>query len=451
MSQLFPHLPPHTIRFVQDLPKALHAIYPLKASHQRDLPAAIADLSRQLTSERSGLTRPYWSSPRFVAAYLYYFLPWNILRQARLLQSLPLSSPAPVQPHSTAGEEHTAAPVQRLLVDIGSGPLTLPLALWSAYPQWHTVPLTILAIDASPHILELGRRLFEHIAPNAPWRIHLRRGGVESLAQHVRRMDTSPWLITAANVLNELRTQAEQDTEDRFMALTEQCTSLLRTPDARALFLEPGTRLGGKTIMLLRSLAMQNGLMPFSPCPHDGVCALQESRTWCHFTFTTQGSPSWLESLSQKASLHKEALSLSFLLLGQRSAHSEKATPLKTPAPQGKNTGSPASKPIQARIVSAPFAVPGLKGEARYACTEKGLTLLENTRHSPSGALVTVTLPQKPLRDGKSHALIIPESGVETTKEDRKQAAAPPKARPRSQSPLPQTDKKFRKMNKKSK
>ena len=75
------------------LPKALDAVMPLSRNHRADLPEAIRDLSAMLTYERGGLGRSYWSAPRYVSAYLRYFLPWYLVRLTGLLPGLDLSVP----------------------------------------------------------------------------------------------------------------------------------------------------------------------------------------------------------------------------------------------------------------------------------------------------------------------------------------------------------------------
>lgn len=131
---LFPPLSAAAREALERLPEALAKVRPLSAAHRRSLPEDVADLSRLLTTERGALNRPYWSSPAFVSAYLYYFLPWNLLRLTRLLSGLPLPDPgAAVVPESEA-----------LLLDAGSGPLTLPLALWLARPLWREAPVRVL-------------------------------------------------------------------------------------------------------------------------------------------------------------------------------------------------------------------------------------------------------------------------------------------------------------------
>ena len=118
--------------------------------------------------------------------------------------------------------------------------------------------------------------------------------------------------------------------------------------------------------MRLRALALEGGLAALAPCPHNAACPLlsgQGGRTWCHFTFDSRDAPDWLLRLSTEAGLPKSGLSLAPLLLGPDAENAPVA---------GQGTGLPA------RVLSAPFPVPGLAGRGRYACTAQGLALLED-------------------------------------------------------------------------
>ncbi len=414
MHILFPPLNAELRRALQILPRVLDAVMPLNAAHRRDLPQAVEELSTRLTRDRSALHKPYWSAPRLTSAYLRYFLPWNILRLTRLFSGLELPEPLPRAPHD--GQ----SPLPRLLVDIGSGPLTVPLALWLARPRWRALPLTVLCLDAAPRPLELGRRLFLAVAgPDAPWRIVTRRASADAFLRETRDTPGVPWLLTAANVLNELKARPGREEEDRTAGIVEQTAHLLTAPDARALFVEPGTRLGGKTIVSLRETALEEGLFPEHPCPHGKACPLQESRTWCHFTCDAAGAPEWLTALSRDARLHKDALSLAFVLL--------------RPMPEPPETrGLPG-----ARVVSAPFAVPGLPGLARYACTGRGLAVLADSAACPSGALADVTWPGGPDKDRKSGAWILMPQAYEAPRTPASETPPPRPARPAATRPLP--------------
>ncbi len=168
------------------------------------------------------------------------------------------------------------------------------------------------------------------------------------------------------------------------------------------LFVEPGTRLGGAAVMRLRELALEGGLAALAPCPHSGACPLlagQGGRTWCHFTFDSGDAPDWLLRLSTEAGLTKNGLSLAPLLLG--------AMPEDAPA-----AAAGREETLAARVLSAPFAVPGLTGRARYACTAQGLALLENAEALASGDQLPVRLPPDAPRDAKSRARVIRGPGA---------------------------------------
>jgi len=371
--EFFPQLAMEARRVLEHLPAALDAVLPLKAAHRRDLPAAVQELSARLTCERGGNDRPYWISPRLASAYLRYFLPWNLLRLIRLVDALDLPPP-PVD-----------AAERAMLLDIGSGPLTLPLALWLAKPEWRELPLDVVCLDNSPRALELGRALFARLAGEAgSWRIIPVRADIHALAREVRGR---PWLISAVNVLNELKSA-------RLAAFAEQAARLLH-PRGALLCVEPGTRLGGKLIQSLREESLALGLAPVQPCPHARPCPLQGTRRWCHFSLSVQGTPGWLAQLAREAGLSKKDLHLSFVLLQRQTARRHDTL-------RGGGAES-----LEARIISAPFKAPVAEGLVRYACSARGLLLLTRAEDAPSGTLVEVRWPARPRRDERSGAWIL--------------------------------------------
>ena len=293
---LFPPLSAETQRILDMLPEALAKVWPLNTAHKRSLPDDVAQLSRLLTTERAGLARPYWSSPASISAYLYYFLPWNLVRLTRLLASLPLADPRAVAPQG--GEA--------LLVDVGSGPLTLPLALWLARPEWRSAPVRVLATSSQP--LELGKTLMEvlgELTGQPVWPVRVARAPLDQVVRQAAPLLSGgrarPWLVSAANVLNELRfgkkrsrgasaiededefdsldaegmdidgnpaageadgEKPEGCREDRLDSFLESLSPLFDHADSRGeatagspapvgpslLFVEPGTRLGGSCV-----------------------------------------------------------------------------------------------------------------------------------------------------------------------------------------------------------
>jgi hypothetical protein len=404
---LFRPLPEDARAALEALPAVLDAAMPSSAhgAHRRDLPQAVRELSALLTFARGDLGRPYWSAPRLASAYARYFLPWNLIRLIRLLPGLNLPAPGP----------------ETLVADLGSGPLTMPLALWLAFPGWRDVPLRITAVDSSSRALDLGREIFLRLAPGSPWRIRTLRA---PLHKALRMLDGRPRLITLGNVLNELAGQpgdragnrAGGRGDERGTGRMADLTGLLsRLEDGGAVCaVEPGTRLGALALEQLRAGGIAAGLWPSSPCTHNGPCPLLEKRPgrhrnrgWCHAVMDARQAPAWLHELARAAGLAKTSLSLSHLVL-----HAG---------------GAIEREPCSARILSDAFAVPGLNpdlnpalipdlgqdlGQARYACTAQGLALLVASDGAAGtmisqGALVRVRPVHPPRTDARSGARMV--------------------------------------------
>jgi len=171
--------------------------------------------------------------------------------------------------------------------------------------------------------------------------------------------------------------------------------------DGRLLFVEPGTRLGGRCISLTRGLALQRCFLPISPCPHDQACPMLDARStsWCHFSFfpnACSGVPVWLEKLSKAAVLRKRSIALSFLLLARRGEISE------APGEYG-------------RILSDRILLPG-RDPGRYACTARGLALVSRAADMNAGDIVELAWPEKAERDAKSGAWLVDRAVPATAK-----------------------------------
>lgn len=372
MHHLFAALSPEYRQRLEALPTALDTVAPLRTAHRRDLPVAIRDLSQTLTSERGALSEPYWAAPRLLSAYLRYFMPWNLVRLGRLLPALDLV-------------DRDALLERPLVLDLGSGPLTLPLALWLARPDLRGLPLTFLCADIAPHPLEVGRDLLQVVAgEDSPWALRTLRAPMEAALKEARG-DAA--LILAGNVMNELKPRRDEPLEHRMAELAELAGSALIN-GGRILVIEPGTRLGARYVTQFRRAALEAGLVPLAPCPHHGTCPLLEqggTGGWCHFTFPIQGAPAWLEDLSRKAKLEKGTASLSFVLLGE----ADRVAPPRSTI----------------RIISDAFPLPGRREPVRYACSERGLALLHDARQVHSGTAIEIVWPQEERRDRKSGAL----------------------------------------------
>ncbi|MDQ7832071.1 MAG: small ribosomal subunit Rsm22 family protein [Desulfovibrionaceae bacterium] len=347
----------------------LKTVMPLRISHARELPSAIQSLSASLTCERAAGPKPgYLSDPRMLAAYAWYFLPWNLYRLTRLLRGLELDLPDGAT-----------------VVDAGSGPLTMVQALWIAAPRLRTRRINFVCLDRSRAALALGREMFLGLAgEETPWRVETVREELPRLPRGVAD------LVTAANVLNELASRRSQSLSEKTGLLAATLCGALR-PGGRLLLVEPGVRASGKLLSRLRENLIDDQEMSLlAPCTHAGACPLaaRGTGTWCHFTVDTVGVPPWLEALSKRSGLPKRDVSLSFLFAGDRAVSAD---------------------PSLGRVVSNPFPAPGREGEwARYACASGGLRLYMTPSRGGlvPGDLARTPRLQSPARDKKSGAAI---------------------------------------------
>jgi hypothetical protein len=375
---------------------------PLRISHARELPSAIHSLSASLTNERGAGPKPgYLSDPRMLAAYAWYFLPWNLYRLTRLLRGLDLDIPDGAT-----------------VVDAGAGPLTLVQALWIAAPRLRSRRLSFVCLDRSRAALALGKEMFLGLAgEDSPWRVEAVREELPRLPRGVAH------LVTAVNVLNELAARRSQSMSDKTALLARTLSGAL-VPGGRMLLVEPGVRASGKLLSRLReNLVEDEGLALLAPCPHAGPCPLaaRGTGTWCHFTVDAVGVPRWLEALSKRAGLPKRDVSLSFLFAGDRAARADAAL---------------------GRVVSNPFPAPGREGEwARYACASGGLRLYVTPSRGGlvPGDLARTQRPERPVRDKKSGAAfyILEPPPRDPRQVEDGQAAGPARATPRAAASAP--------------
>jgi hypothetical protein len=393
MEQLFPPLTEEARRLMAGIPARADKTSPMPGRFRSALARNVGELSRLLTSGRGERRDSYLSEDPLLAAYLRYFLPWNVYRLARLLPALAL----PLE----AGASAT-------VTDLGSGPLTFPIALWISQPDLRALPLEIRCLDRSAPALRAGRLLFEAIAGgNSPWKIRTIHA---SLGDPIRFPRAG--LVSAVNLFNELFWKLPRTDHAALSAFAEKQARLLSSlclDTGSILVLEPGIPRCGEFLSFLRAILSGRGRLPLAPCCHSGPCPLPGlspagSRSpgaeakWCHFAFDTADAPPGLLRLSEAARIPKERSTLSFLLAGPVA---NPAAPVYTPEPPGS---------LAVRIISDPFPLEGSRHFGRYGCSAKGLILARGNRADmealQSGAMKTFAVQRPEQRDKKSGALL---------------------------------------------
>lgn len=394
----------------------LFKLIPMKPSQIKELPYACKELSEYLTTEREMLSRPYWTSPRLVSAYVHYFMVWNLIRLCKLFPQINLGT----------------LPQKCTVVDLGSGPLTIPLALFLSRKDLHKKEITFICADIAPQPLQIGKNLFEKLrqilAPKCAWKIEIVRAPNHKV---LRQIHTPVSLITMGNVLNEGDEKKKISTFEQIQHLYDNACQIL-DENGKIFVVEPGTRQGARMIHILRTLvteemqemddeedfeeislkennfdendfdddfAEKKEEAPYqiiSPCPYGISCPLTKQshrqNAWCHFNTKTASIPKELKELSQKAGLDKESVSLSYLYFAKKEL-AEKL--VKQEQSEHK-----------ARIISDTIVIPRYKGKAHYACHEKGLLLILDSAGMQTGTLCEVKIPQKITRDYKSKAIL---------------------------------------------
>lgn len=386
-EQLFPRASRDFLTLLAGLPRHLDAAMPMRRQHRRELPGDIRQLSHLLTDERGDLRRDYLADPAALSAYLRYFLPWNIYRLGILFAGLALD-PGGDNPDKAA-----------TIIDLGTGPLTAPLALWMSRPRLRKRPLTFICVDRAPKPMRLGLDALNSLAAAqgglAPWKVTLVKGPLDA------RLREKADLLIMANALNEVLHRGEGDLLEDADALAWHLASML-TPTGALCVVEPGVRPSAHLMAALRRGFLHHGLKPLAPCPHTEPCPMSGRgySAWCHFNFDAEAAPGWLKTLSDEARLPKDNVSLSFLNFSARGRRLE------------PEVGS-----SFVRAVSGPFELPDASGQRRfgqYACSERGLTLLSVPKKHLvplPGALLQAVWPDAPARDAKSGALVLPLGG----------------------------------------
>ncbi len=404
-APVFSRPDPAEAALLEQLPGLLSKVFPVSGVDKRHLPQNVAALSEILTSRRGRLAeRSYWALPALTSAYLWYFLPWNLIRLMGLLPGLKLE----------------LAPDAKIL-DLGSGPLVLPLALWLSRPDLRGLPLHFTCLDSAALPLRLGCALFRAMAgADSPWRFTTVD---EPLFRALPSQERDFSLLTVCNMLNELKPERHSTLAAHLGRQVEALARRLK-PGGQMLIIEPGNRLGGKIIAVARVAALQQGFAAMAPCPHQTACPLsvparsaevqahpsgrsQGAASWCHFTCAKKDAlvPVWLDELSREARLAKDKLTLSWLFLKKGDAPAR--CPGKTPGAGVKPAVNSGPAALPGRVVSNSLLLPGREGRFFYVCSARGLVLLQAGRGLRSGEGVELLFTGKEEKDSKSGAIIV--------------------------------------------
>jgi ribosomal protein RSM22 (predicted rRNA methylase) len=284
-------------------------------------------------------------------------------------------------------------------LDLGSGPLTIPVALWLSRPELRKKKLTWYCTDISQTALSLGEEIYLSIVAKTldneneniePWKIIRVKG---ELGTEIRNKAS---FVTCANMFNELYYDTAKPLEEQAKKYTNTLISYA-TEKSMILVVEPAFPRSSRFISLTRDALIRKKFSIVSPCPHSKECCMDGRRggKWCHFVLNTDFAPKKLHKLSDKAGLPKDRASLSFVF--------------------AQNFENSQNEELKIRVVSDLIKLPQ-NATGRYACSKLGLTLVKsnfaNSKKFDSGSLIFSEEPTKKIEastkiDAKSGAKII--------------------------------------------
>ncbi|MBQ1628420.1 MAG: hypothetical protein II098_04575 [Treponema sp.] len=365
-------IPADAIEVLNNFDQIVQGVKPMNSRQLQNLPKDIRTLSHQLTDERESRHVSYMNATEQLSAYLRYFTWWNLVRLTRVFSNLP--------------EGALKLSDGDVVLDIGSGPLTVVIALWLARPDLRSKKLTVYCMDISQSTMATGEDLYMSVAARALpstaeaesfWKIIRVKGEIGTPIRKKARF------VTCANMFNELYQKEHEDPEkiaDRqFKRLVDYAE-----PEAAVFIAEPGMPAAGRFISIMRERFIAAGYNVPAPCPHLKKCPMNGlharyggSAKWCNFSFSTEDAPSKLLKLSESAGLPKDRAVISFLFAENMN---------RTAAGRNENQDRIA-------VVSDPIMLPGRR-QGFYSCCAHGMVLAIDgrNRNLKSGDILTIKI-----------------------------------------------------------
>ncbi|WP_426754474.1 small ribosomal subunit Rsm22 family protein [Myxococcus sp. Y35] len=363
----------------------------------KEVAAGVRQLSLGLTRERQLAGARYMDDPKLLGAYLLFYWPVSYAQARQVLGELP-SRP-------------------RQVLDLGSGPGPVAFAALDAGAG------EVTAADRSKAALTLARNLAAEAGEALATRDWdpTKKGAALPEGQFD--------LITMGHVVNELYGTGDAATAPRAALLETILTKVKR--GGSLLVMEPALRETSRGLLHVRDAMVAKGFAIRAPCMYRGPCpALVKETDWCHAE-RAWPMPRVVEELARAASLHKESLKMSYLVL----------------APQGEDW--PALPPGRLfRIVSEPLEG---KGRQRYiGCGPEGrvgLAMQERHRNERNerflklnrGDVISVT-ETEPKGDGlaldeRTEVRVVAPAGKGVPPPPKEDAPAGPGTGPRPGAP----------------
>ena len=230
-------IPKDAAAIIEKFDDIVSSTHPLNSKQRALLPQQITALSHNLTDQRGDRRMGYMNETTALSAYVHYFLWWNLVRLVKLFSNL--------------DKFFFDFKDDCIFVDIGSGPLTVPIALLLARPELRKKNVTFYCIDISQQALSFGEDIFLSVAARletTTWKIIRVKGTLDTSVKD--KAD----LVTCANMLNELHDDADMPPDFLAKKYTDRLVSFVDSKNAKAriLSIEPGDPRSARLVSLMR-------------------------------------------------------------------------------------------------------------------------------------------------------------------------------------------------------
>ncbi len=362
VGSLFCNLDKDSQKVLDVFDTIVQGVQPLNSKQLRLLPQNIRQMSHELTDERFSRKSGYMNEATRLSAYTRYFMWWNLVRLTQVFSGLPKDTFSMLKDDSYC-------------LDLGSGPLTLPIALYLARPELRSKKLNWYCVDISQNALSLGENILLSVIAKLggeQWNVIRVKG---EMGVHIKnKVD----FVSSANMFNEIFWNTTKPLEE---LAKKHGTELFNYAKKDALWFiaEPGIPRSGRFISLLRDFFLRKNISIIAPCTHTESCPMdgRKGQKWCHFVFDGSVAPKGLQKMSTNAGLAKDRASISFVCATTNTLAERKNPSIRI-----------VSDPITIRVGEREF-----KKTARYACSPWGLTLnTEQNQTFLSGQEVSVSI-----------------------------------------------------------
>jgi len=271
----------------------------------KNIASRVLRLSDLLTRYRNRLPALYLKDKTLREAYIYYFLPVNMVKIFLPLNELYIHPGGFFQKDKLH------------ILDIGCGPGTAILGILEFFhhlvPERYRPFLQFTAVDPIKENLEQAEILFKRLQKRLSIPASLET--FQSEIEKIHLFDMGPFdVIIMMNLLSEIDPDHPQKIVRR-ARLTGNVAERFLAPQGSLIIIEPAMRITSREMLHVRDQLLRKKFTIYSPCIAGIPCpALERERDWCHEDIPWE-APEIIKEIDKLTGLKKESIKFSYFIL----------------------------------------------------------------------------------------------------------------------------------------